>query len=261
LEELLIWSAFYCYVKGRTALFAGLIVLAASIKLAPILLLGLLAVKLRKKELFCLVFFGLLFLGILGASDLVWPQLFSGFIRNLHRLIPERGAWSPSTLTLSQDVVEWVRLNAHHGLPAFFPCLLYFPPALAAGLVSLACFRRLNSTGDGAADLWRICLLCFLYAIVVPRFKNYSYILLIAPALYVLASSRWINYLVPCCALLSIWTYREFEFVGTMLKPFYRVEAEYYCLALAWGLWGLCVINIYRRPLSSLATASVPAKT
>src|SRR5690348_16484006 len=64
-EQLLIWTGFYFYVQNKITKFATAICAAASFKLMPILLLGLLATRLRRKEVVLMIVFGFTFCMIL----------------------------------------------------------------------------------------------------------------------------------------------------------------------------------------------------
>ncbi len=245
-EELVIWTGFYLYSQKKTAGFGIAILLVAVFKLTPILLLGLLAMKWRKKEIFQGAFFGAALIGLIAASAVIWPELFASFLRNARGLGTEHGENNPSTWALIGDVVLWLKMKTGHALPAIIPAAIYAALALGAAAVSAKMFSRLRLLEEKKADLWRICLMCLLFAVVIPRFKNYSYILLIGPSLYVLASCKWINPVVPLGALLTIFCYQSLQWLGTALQPFYTVQREYYCLLLAGMVWGLCCYSIWR---------------
>jgi hypothetical protein len=243
-EQLFIWAGFYFYARGRLFNFGLAILLAALFKMVPILLLGLLATKGKRKELAYGVFFGGILTALVTMSKFVWPELFMNFLRNVHQLAGERGELDPSSWALISDVARWVNVRCH--LPAMVPWCVYAILAAVALGVSVVMFHRLKALDNRAGDLWRICLVCFLYAVMVPRLKDYSYILLIGPSFYVLSGCKWMNPLVPLGALLMIFSRQNLQFLGTMLEPFFQVEREYYCLILAWVFWALCCGCIWR---------------
>jgi len=245
-EELVIWTGFCLYTKNKTAGFGIAITLAAVFKLTPILLLGLLATRRRKKEFLQGAFFGAALVILIIASAMAWPDLFGSFLRNARGLGGEHGENNPSTWALIGDVASWLKMKAGHALPAIIPLVVYAVVGLGVAAVSSKMFLRLQSLEGKKADLWRICLMCLAFALVVPRFKDYSYILLIGPSLYVLASSGWVNPVVPLGALLTIFCYQSLQWLGATLQPFYTLQREYYCLLLAWMVWGLCCYSIWR---------------
>lgn len=250
-EQLVIWTGFYLYTQRKTAGFGIAIVLVAIFKLTPILLLGLLATRWRKKELLQGAIFGAVLVGLVAATMVVWPELFASFLRNARGLGAEHGENNPSLWALIGDVAHWLKMKTSHALPAIVPQVVYLVVALCVTVVSIKMFWRLRSLEEKRADLWRICLLCLLYALVMPRMKDYSYILLVGPSLYVLASCNWVNPVVPLAALLAIFSYQSLQWLGSALQPFYTVQREYYSLLLAWMVWGLCCYSIWRETSES----------
>lgn len=238
-EQLFIWTGFYLYARGRIAGFGIAIVLAAGFKLVPILLLSLLAARGKKKELAWGALMGGLFIAGLGASAAIRPDLFAGFLDNARRLGAERGMHNPSSWALINDVVRWIGMTTGKNLPVAVTVIFYAAFTSGVLAVSLGIYSRLNAMEEGRRVLWRICLLCLAYALVVPRFKDYSYILLIAPAFYLFSSWTRLNPLLPLCSLLAVSTCGYFRFWGKALEPLYRVQGEYYCLILAGVLWGI----------------------
>lgn len=159
----------------------------------------------------------------------------------------EHGEFNPSTWALISNFARWFQIKTGTHLPLIVPLSAYAVLAIGALGISASAFYRLKSLDSLKADLWRICLICFLFAVIIPRFKNYSYILLIAPTLFIFSSSNnWINPAVPFCALLAIFSYRNFQMQGSTLQPFFWVGGEYYCLILAWVFWGLCCYCVRR---------------
>jgi hypothetical protein len=97
--------------------------------------------------------------------------------------------------------------------------------------------------------LWRICLICFLYGVVMPRFKSYSYILLIAPSLYILLTRFPAASVVPMGVLLMINTYGgQYNAAGNALDSLFRLQGEYYALLLVWVIGGYFCVGFLRAP-------------
>jgi hypothetical protein len=246
-EQLFLWFGFYCYTRDKIGWFCAAILLASAFKLTPILFLGLLLTRLRKKDLVALAITATCFLLLLACNALLWPQLFASFFHNVATGTGgARGDDNPTTWALAHDFRSWIALKTGHLLPGLVPLGLYLVASLAALGVAVASFARLRSWEEKEANLCRICLICFLYALIVPRFKNYSYILLIAPSLYLILSRPLASYWAPFCALLLLYTYRHFDVVGSIFSPLFRIESEYYCMLLAWSLAGLFCYSILR---------------
>lgn len=174
-EQLLIWTAVLAFVRGRPWLYAALIAAAALLKLTAAVLLLLLIVDRERRNVGALLA-GLAGLALVhGVSALVRPDLFAGFLRNAAAL-DERGRTNPSTLALIRDGVE--RLAGGWG-PAHLDEMVYGLVVLLIGLTILSVARRDRQPGY---------LECVAYALAAPRFKDYSYILLIPPSVHVVVN-------------------------------------------------------------------------
>jgi hypothetical protein len=258
-EEVLIWLGFYSYLRGRIILFAAFILAAAAFKLAPILLLGLLATKLRRRELICMVLFGLLFLAYLGLNRFLWPQWFDYFNHNARTVAGTRASNSPTTWAFIRDAADWLQQKRGFQVPVPALVGIYAVMSLAAMAVSWVAFMKLRRSATSEADVWRICLMCLLYALVVPRFMRYSWLLVIGPAFFVVVAQPKKNLLIPVCGFLLIFSYRGIENLSsTLLGSLGWMASDYQCIFAAWLLWALCFYSILRRgqiAQSDLATS------
>ena len=243
-EQLIIAIAFYCYTEGKIGWFSAAIVVAASLKLAPILLLGLLLTSGRKREVLYCVVFGMVFLLLLALTAAIWPHLFPDFIHAVGRLEGERALLNPATWPLVCDIASAIQQAVGIQVPAGVKLLAFLLIVAAVISVSLCALKRFARQDSPGGQLWRICLVCLAYGIIVPRFKNYTYILLVGPAFYVVMTSRLPSPRLLACAILMMSTYRGYDTFGRVLEPFYWLTGEYYPLLLAWLLWGLCCYSM-----------------
>jgi hypothetical protein len=189
-EQALLWTAFGSLLRQRYVVFTLLVVATAEVKLAPLLfLLLLLTVPMRPR----LAEFGL-GLALVGVSwgveALIWPRLCFTFIHQAVRL-DESGRVNPSTYAVAKELAGWLG-----GIEPFwqeYAVLLYF--LLAAGVVTWSgavWWRR--RVWLRANPAWGIVFATCSYALVLPRFKDYAYALLIVPAWMVirrLEIARW----------------------------------------------------------------------
>ena len=190
-EQLLVWSAALAFLCRRPWAYAATIAAAATLKPTNAALLGLLLVDRGRRERAAVVT-GLAGLAVVhGISAALRPDLFAGFLRNAARL-DDRGSTNPSSLALIRDGLE--RL-AGGPVPAHLDWIVY-------GLVVLlvtAGFRSVARRQDRLGDL--ACLF-LAFALAAPRFKDYSYILLIPPSVYVVV--RVLRGLAPRLAALLL---------------------------------------------------------
>lgn len=256
-EQLLIALGMYLYSREKIGWAAAVFTLAAGLKLGPILLLGILVSSGRKKEILYAAGFGALFAAVFALAAIVSPDSFTDFRHGIGRL-HERAPDNPATWPLVCDMLDAVQETARMHLPQFTKSGLFLAIVFAAAAVSLFSLRRFLPREHPQARLWRICLVTLLYAIVMPRFKNYTYILVVGPAFYVLASSRLPRPLILASAIVMTFTYRSYIELGRVFQPFFWVAGEYYSLLLVWLLWGLCCYSMARPGLDTPSARDVP---
>lgn len=187
-EQLGLWLGFFFLLKKRPALFGLCVVLAASFKVVPLAFLGLLLFLGGRKKLLHLGGSLLAFLGLQALSFALNPFLFKEFLRVFFTMLREvRGITNPSTFVWIQDVLNGAS-GALFGRPAS-PLLVFGAFLLLAALVAAltwAAVARLRKMPGRVAEKEMIFLFCLAYSLIMPRFKDYSYILLLVPAYFAL---------------------------------------------------------------------------
>jgi len=176
-EQVLIWTGVLALLRGRTWLYAGLIAAAALFKLTTAGLLLVLLLDRSRRALGPLLgaLAGLAL--VHGLSAAVRPDLFAAFLRNA-AVLDDRGRTNPAALALIRDGLE--RL-AGGSVPAHLDWIVYGLVVLLIGLTTLSVARRQGLAGNLE---WFF----FAFALAAPRFKDYSYILLIPPSVYVVVT-------------------------------------------------------------------------
>jgi hypothetical protein len=187
-EQLGLWLGFFFLLRRKLFLFGLCVVLVANFKVVPLAFLILLLFQEDKKKY--LHFFGWLagFLGLQAVSYALSPFLFKEFLRVFFSMLRETsGALNPSTFVWLQNIIRsyYPRLL---GAPA--PALLsYAVFALLAAIIIWLTGRalgRLKRQGGAETEKAVIFLSCIAYALLLPRFKDYSYVLLLVPAYFAL---------------------------------------------------------------------------
>ena len=192
LEQLLLWSAFACYLQERRLWFVVLVVLASVFKLLPITFLGLLLVpSKRHRQSYglaaagCAAFAAIVLLP--GWLGLKWAH---GFVPSLPTERP-LGEIAPSALGLLETwlgPVQWSaglwqtgagfrNLETHTLDWALVLCVAFIAILLFVGRSWL---RQIKSRQDPALS---VAVVSLAFALISPRMMAYSYILLGAPAL------------------------------------------------------------------------------
>ncbi|MBW2582227.1 MAG: DUF2029 domain-containing protein, partial [Deltaproteobacteria bacterium] len=90
-EQILLWLAFFFYIKHRLILFCTFCLLAASFKMTPTFFLVLLLLADDKKKYQYFVCSGFAFFGYLLVQYIIVPDMFTSAIRNAFAVVSERG--------------------------------------------------------------------------------------------------------------------------------------------------------------------------
>ncbi|MFC1743289.1 glycosyltransferase 87 family protein [Candidatus Riflebacteria bacterium] len=193
LEQFFLWFAFYFFLQSRYLLFSIFIFAAAFFKGLPILFLSLLfyaKIPDYRMKIFHFLLTPCLFLSIVGISYQQNPTLYKNFTKNISRVSQESGVIEPSSLQFFKSIDSRLCPGSVTVLPFFlygiFACAVLF-----CSLYSLHKFLMLNKEGTEKVI---IMLSCFTFALCAPRFKDYSYILLILPAYYLLLTTNFFDW-------------------------------------------------------------------
>jgi hypothetical protein len=241
IEQFLIWLAFLFFLKKKAALFCLLIIIAGLFKIWPILFLFLLWFSNEEKK--WIYFSGslLMFIALMFISFMVSPELFVNFIQNAGAIY-ERGVRNPATFSLIMDPFQLLAREAGIIVPVVVPRVIFSILILGILFVSWQAFRKLRMAKREDKERLFLFLACLVYALILPRFKDYSYILLIVPTFFILKR-------------LSYWKAAPVLFILAILPsplnaslPGFKLLSrgiwEYYPLFLAYGIWGLYLYEI-----------------
>jgi len=242
-EQLVLWSGLACLLTGRRWIFCVCIVVLTQFKVTPLvflLLLLLIDERPHWKPFFVSLAASV---ALLTANVVFYPALFAAFLHPPLVRSDERGAINPATLALLRDVRDAL---AHHGLrlPGLVTTTVYL--ALCVGIVFMTVrawqwYRKQHPVPDPRL---RIFVFCLVYAIVLPRFKGYSYILLLIPTLYLVRRQP--------PALFMLWAAALFVVPGISLFPLVDyvgwIITSYLPLLLAYTLWFCYLTELRRSP-------------
>jgi hypothetical protein len=186
-EQCLLWLGFAALLSRRWWLFTLLVVVAAQAKLTPIFFLGLLLVVDERPRWAPFAGGALLFAATLGANLVFLPDQCREFLASISTL-RERGWGDPSTLGVMEDLVDQLR-GLRVPLPLATAYLLYLA-AVGAVLAQTVRWWRARRAAGSADPLLVVLVTLAVYALVMPRMKDYSYVALLPVGWYVLALHR-----------------------------------------------------------------------
>jgi hypothetical protein len=185
IEQLLIWIAFLCYIRGRLIFFCAFIVCAAVFKLTPILFLVLLIfAETRGRMTYLFASLGG-FLIIQAFSWLINPTLFNSFLTNASRM-EESGLTNPSTFSFLRDLYTLPLQWSGGTVPQSLVLILAVTIALVLVIVVFRLSARVQKSSLPDKQLVIVFLNCLLYTLTLPRFKSYSFTLLLLPTYYLI---------------------------------------------------------------------------
>lgn len=215
-EQFLMWAGVFFFLKRNYAAFSALIIASASFKLLPAALLLLYVMRGGKKEWIC---FGasLAAIALLGAlSYFAWPEMTVKFLATAGK-VDERGGINPCSLALLRDIFR-----------GSTPAIANLAYAVFAGTAAALFWLALRKKSADNGLLYTLFFIVF-YAAVAPRFKDYSYIMLIAPAYFILGKF-----------LKGVWFYAAlFAFTVKILFFLRGMAGGYYFYFLTLIMFGM----------------------
>jgi hypothetical protein len=198
-EQLLLWLGFAALLSRRWWTFATLVVVAAQAKLTPVFFLGLLLVIDERPRWSPFIGGSLLFVLGLGANALLLPGQTREFLASITAL-GERGWGDPSTLGVMEDLVDQLR-GLRLPLPAVTAHLLYLAAFATVFWLTVRWWRARRAAGT-SDPLLVVLVTLAVYALVMPRMKDYSYVALLPVGWYVLATHRQLTASLAVLAVL-----------------------------------------------------------
>jgi hypothetical protein len=186
-EQFILWLGFTALLARKPWIFAMLIAVVAQFKLTPIFFLGVLLV-IDERPRWAPFIAGLAIFGALLASNfVVYPMQMHEFFASISSL-NERGWGDPATLGVMQDLVDQIQALGI-AIPAATAYLLYAAAAISVLFYTFRWWMRRRAEGN--VDRALVILISLtVYALVMPRMKDYSYVALLPAAWYVLAKPK-----------------------------------------------------------------------
>ncbi len=250
--NLLIWLGFLLFIRGNFAGFALAIVGASVFKLTPVVFLGLLFLpsvlaRAQKVRMAGIGSVGLLIVALLSFAVTPWKWLLSyGMaLKGLSEgSAADRGSINPSAGALIRDVL--MRFDLEGSVTDAVGLLVYGMILVVAATILWRTLQRIvrSSMGGREKRLWSVVVSCLAYAVIMPRFKNYSYVFLLVPAYIVLAHAGFLSSRKLLLVLIALSTAPHSWVPGVQTGLAFLWD--YYPWFLACGLGLLAVAEINR---------------
>jgi hypothetical protein len=247
IEQALIWSALVGFVKRRMWHFCIFVLLAGIFKITPLLFAGLLLLdefSPRNRWVLILIY-GIIIVGFLNWFTV--PSLFREFLSNAshHITVEERfflNITNPSTLSLVTFLSEELSRASGISVPRAAQWCLYLAVAIPVFVVSCHAFRRLDMAHLEHRKI-AVCLACLTYALVMPRFQDYQWILLIVPTYIIMLQLDFVR-AYPVIFIFAVLSAAHQMLPGSAFV--FEVFWNYYPLVVAITVWALYLKKIQR---------------
>ena len=239
IEQVLLWTGFIFYLKRRIFLFCLCVISAALFKITPILFLFLLLISKEKYRYAYFFAASIIFFVILFVSYISMPDLWHELLRNLQRL-DAKGIPSPSTYALVRAVLRYFGRQVHVVVSRPLLMAVYLFIDAAVVFFSWKAYNALRLVDKEDKIKMLLYFACFVYVLIIPRVKVYSYIVLIIPAYFVIqrvsrAAGRFLLFAMTIFPALYITEY----FIVTNRTA--NALLRYYPLLVAYALWWVFV--------------------
>ncbi|UCC99670.1 MAG: DUF2029 domain-containing protein [Phycisphaerales bacterium] len=247
IEQLFLWLGLIFLIRRRPLAFCAAILLASSFKLTPVVFLLLMPLVDAKNSRRYIIGAFAVFVTFIGLAYLLDPGGWEQFFASL-ALTDEPGRFgNPSTLAFCRDLATSVADKLHVSLPTFIPYLLFGLCVCAVAWISWRSLRSVHRHSSEDRDRIIIFLFCLAFALIMPRFKTYSFVLLLPPAYYVIRRSSHLPAFGFLMALVALTAYTPFP-----IKPYLQMFWTYYPLFLTVLIWGLLIQYIRTQSQSSV---------
>jgi len=240
-EQALLWLAFFFYLKRRRLLFCIFILIAASFKMLPAFFLVMLLIGDNEKKYHYFLGACAAFLAYLLIQYIIAPDMFAGFLRNASQVVREKGEVTPATYTFIRDTFRL--LAANFGLNAPTSVQVFAAAVAAAAVIFFSgkALVRLRSLEPAAQEKMVLFLVCLVYGLIHPRFKDYAYMLLLVPTYFIILNVRYAK-AMPFILILCLITSPEFVLPGTV--SLFQIFWKFHPLMVAYCIWGLYLYEI-----------------
>jgi Glycosyltransferase family 87 len=200
-EQLILWLAFSSLLARRPMVFAVLVAAVAQFKLMPLFFLGLLLVIEERPQWRPFTVGVVVFGALLMSNAALSTSQVGDFITSMTVLSGETRGWNdPSMLGVMQDLVAQLR-GVGLPVPELVKYVLYGAVALVILGFTFRWWQRERERGD--VDRVKIILVSLVvYALVMPRMKDYSYVALLPVAWYAL--SQTVTMAVPVLVVAAL---------------------------------------------------------
>jgi hypothetical protein len=189
LEQLGLWLAFSQFIRGRPYSAALLLACVAQFKFLPIVFLVLLLVGRQRDGWKPFAVGCLAFVAIFALNLLMGAGLFHDYILHFSDPLNEfdsRGVANPSSLAFFRDLIDATAYTSGLSENVAAGTRIYALYLILTALLLVRAVWKRRERLRAADPKLLVYFACALFTVVAPRLKDYSYILMLIPTLFVL---------------------------------------------------------------------------
>jgi glycosyl transferase family 87 len=238
-EQWLLWIGMAALMKERYWVYVMAVVGASLFRIAPILLLLVCLVAPDRRRYRYLAGGVAAFVCIFLLTYVVSPRLTVEFFESISKNFGERGRLNPALLPLVLDVTALIKRGYDVSLPTVVQAAMYLTAAAAVVVPTTFAVRRVARIGASNRIDVILYLVLLAYALVMPRFKNYHYMLLIVPTYYIATHSTRLRQAIPLLLLACLPIYSWITKADNL-----TLLANYSQWLIAFGAWALYLYEL-----------------
>ena len=170
------------------------------------------------------------------------------FLKNASAL-DELGVLNPATYVFLKDLMSYSSYSRIQ-VPFIGIIAIYVFAVFFIIWASVLGWRKLQNFEAEERLITSILLLCLTYALVLPRFKDYSYILLIVPVYYIIKYANFEKSFWPLFMVVILYPNALYDFELhhiPVISNMFIFIFTYYPLWIAYGAWGMYLYYISQR--------------
>jgi hypothetical protein len=250
IEQFLLWLGLLFLIRGRPVEFSAAVILASSFKLTGILFVFLLLLVRMPRRWWYLGGSLAVFAILQGVSYLRNPDAYARFLEAASSIEETGRLGNPSMLSLLKDLTGSVAGALNVSVPSLIPGAAFL---IAAGLILAAYARhvRMAMRSQGIDKRVIILLSCVTFALVMPRFKLYAFILILPAAYWALSRAARMPAFAFILTLLVLPAYVKLPVQPAALQLASLLQL-YYPLLLTIMTWALLLHQIRKPPAGEI---------
>ncbi len=194
-EQLIIWTAIYFFLQEKLWKFSLLIIIVSTIKIVPVVFLIFILFSPSKNKMKVFLSSVVIFISYLALNYFIEPKLtgdyanaffsYAGKDGGITNPIKEGGITAACSLEFFRSFIILIYPDA----PSYLFISIYLAFVSVVSFLTWVKLRELIKNNDREAKLLLVFTLCLGIIIILPRFKNYSYLLAVLPVFYLIIKS------------------------------------------------------------------------